>query len=182
MPLLSPLATLLLRHADGSSATASRLGVLATDTEAPVVTETTVGPDLLQALEIITELRVDTVGKNLRVLAVDNILLSVQEPRRDLVLSRVLHDCDDALQLLRRKFTSTLVEVDVGLLQDQVGVSSANTLDLGEGKHRLLLSINIGVEETQDELEVRLLSCYERHFSAVVVYGGANLWRYKLRR
>lgn len=44
------------------------------------MSQTTVGPDLLQALEVITELGVDTVGKDLRVLAVDNVALSVKEP------------------------------------------------------------------------------------------------------
>jgi hypothetical protein len=44
------------------------------------VSQTTVGPDLLQALEVITELRVDTVGEHLRVLAVDNVALAVEEP------------------------------------------------------------------------------------------------------
>ena len=74
------LTTLLLGHTDGPAATTSRLGVLATDAEAPVVAETTVGPDLLQALEVITELGVDTVGEDLRVLAVDNVALPVEEP------------------------------------------------------------------------------------------------------
>jgi hypothetical protein len=71
--------------------------VLTTDTEAPVVTETTVGADLLQALKILTELGVDTVGDDLRVLAIDNVTLSVEEPGRDLVLRGVLDDGDDTL-------------------------------------------------------------------------------------
>jgi hypothetical protein len=74
------LTTLLLGHTNGPAATASRLGVLATDTETPVVTETAMRPDLLQALKILTELRVDTVGKDLRVLAIDDIALTVEEP------------------------------------------------------------------------------------------------------
>jgi hypothetical protein len=75
-----PLTTLLLGHTDGPAATTGRLGVLATDAEAPVVAETTVSADLLQALEIITELGVDTVGEDLVVLAVDNVALPVEEP------------------------------------------------------------------------------------------------------
>lgn len=38
------------------------------------------GTDLLQALEIITELGVDSVGQDLVVLAIDNVALSVEEP------------------------------------------------------------------------------------------------------
>lgn len=44
------------------------------------MTETTVSADLLQALEIIAELGVDTVGEDLGVLAVDNVALPVEEP------------------------------------------------------------------------------------------------------
>ncbi|MCQ6483210.1 hypothetical protein NPN19_25595, partial [Vibrio parahaemolyticus] len=61
------------------------------------MTETTVSADLLQALEIVTELGVDTVGEDLAVLAVDNVALSVEEPRGDLVLGRVLDDGDNTL-------------------------------------------------------------------------------------
>lgn len=55
-----------------------------------------------------------------------------------------------------------LVEVDIGLLADQVGVTATDTLDLGQRVHDLLLSINVGVEETQDELEVALFPGHER--------------------
>lgn len=52
--------SLLLGDTDGTTAAARCLGVLSTDTETPVVSETTVGADLLQALEIFTELAVNS--------------------------------------------------------------------------------------------------------------------------
>ncbi len=115
--------------------------MLTADTEAPVVTETTVGADLLQALEIITELGVDTVGEDLRVLAIDDVTLTVEEPllpscqylvlcghhltgktyAGDLVGGGVLDDGDQALKLLRGELTGALVQVDIGLLAHKVG-------------------------------------------------------------
>ena len=74
--------------------------MLTPDTETPEVTETTVRTDLLQPLKVITELRVHTVGQNLRVLAVNDIPLPVQEPRRDLELCGVLDDGDETLELI----------------------------------------------------------------------------------
>ena len=65
--------------------------------------------DLLQALEIVTELAVDPVGDELRRLAVDNVLLPVQEPCRDLELRRVLDDGDNALKFVRVELTSTSI-------------------------------------------------------------------------
>lgn len=54
------------------------------------------------------------------------------------------------------KLSRALVQVDIGLLADEVGVAATDTLDLGEGVDNLLLAVNVGVEQTQDELEVRL--------------------------
>lgn len=71
------------------------------------------GADLLQALQIITELRVDTVGQNVRVLAIDNVALSVEEPGGDLVLRGVLEDGDDALKLFGGKLTSTIAKISL---------------------------------------------------------------------
>jgi hypothetical protein len=54
--------------------------------------------DLLQALKIVTELGVDTVGQDLRVFAIDDIALTIEEPGWDLVLSWVLDDGDNSLE------------------------------------------------------------------------------------
>lgn len=106
------LTTLLLGDTDGAAAAAGGLGMLTTDAEAPVVTETAMGADLLEALEIVAELGGDAVGEDLAVLAVDDVALSVEEPRGDLVLGGVLDDGDDALELFRGELTSALVQVD----------------------------------------------------------------------
>jgi hypothetical protein len=50
----------------------------------------------------------------------------------DLVGSGVLDDGDQALKLLRGELTGALVQVDIGLLAHQVGVTTANTLDLAK--------------------------------------------------
>ena len=83
------------------------LGVLTTDTETPEVTETTVRTNLLQPLKVITELRVNTVGQDLQVLAVDNVALPVQEPCWDLELRGVLDDRHDTLEFVRVELAGT---------------------------------------------------------------------------
>lgn len=55
------------------------------------------------------------------------------------------------------QLSGTLVQVDICLLADEVGVTATDTLDLGEGVNDLLLAVDVGVEQTQDELEVRLV-------------------------
>jgi hypothetical protein len=41
------------------------------------------------------------------------------------------------------EYSVPLVEVNIGLLADQVGVATADTLNLGKGVHDLLLAINL---------------------------------------
>jgi hypothetical protein len=136
------------------------------------VTETTMSTDLLQALEIVTKLGVDTVGENLRVLAIDNIALTIEEPGGDLVLGRVLDNGDDSLEFFRGELTSTwgslvlgpsrniepsipLIEIDIGLLANQVAVSATDTLYLCQGVHDLLLSLDVCIEQTKNLFPVR---------------------------
>ena len=80
--------------------------MLTPDTETPEVPKTTVRTNLLQPLQVITELRIDSVGQDLQVLAINDIPLPVQEPRRDLELSRVLADSNETLELIRVKLAS----------------------------------------------------------------------------
>jgi len=132
--------------------------------------ETSVRTDLLQALEVVTQFRVDGVGDELRVLAVDDVLLPVQEPRRDLELRRVLDDRHDALQLVRVELASALVEVNVRLLADDVRVPPADTLDLREGVHDLALAVHVGVQQTQNVLEGNIgIRSDERHDERISV-------------
>ena len=82
----------LLGHTDSLALVAGGLGVLAPDPEAPVVTETTVGADLLEALEVLTELVVEEISQNLGCLAVLGVALPVEEPVGDLVLAGILQE------------------------------------------------------------------------------------------
>lgn len=129
------------------------LGVLTSDLETPEVSDTSVGSDLLESFDVVSQLRFQVVGEDVVVLAVGLVLLSVQEPGGDLVVGGVLHDGDDSFQFFLGQFTGSLGKVDVGLLAHQVGVSSADTSDLGQGVHDLDSPIDVGVQQTQDVLE-----------------------------
>lgn len=101
----NPAAWIKLTGPSGSST--SGTGVLTTDTELPVVSETPVGPDLLQLLNVVPQLLVDNVGDDVKVLSVGDILPPVQEPGGDLELGGVLHDGDDSLELIRVELSGT---------------------------------------------------------------------------
>ena len=109
---------LLGRDTHRLSETTSGLGVLTTDLQVPVVAQTTVGtirhiplttllPHLLQTVQILTEIGLQVVSDNLLVLAGLHILLSVQEPLRDVVLKRVGNDSNQSVNLLVAQLSST---------------------------------------------------------------------------
>jgi hypothetical protein len=45
-----------------------------------------------------------------------------------------------------------LVKIDIGLFTNQIGVTTTDTLDLGQRIHDLSFAINVSVEETKDVL------------------------------
>lgn len=52
------------------------------------------------------------------------------------------------------QFTSALVEVHVGLLANNVGVTTTHALDGGHGEHDLALAVDVGVHHTEDVLKL----------------------------
>jgi hypothetical protein len=131
------------------------------------MTETTVSTDLLQTLQILAQLRIDIVGQNLAVLAIDDIALTIEEPSGDFVLRGVLDDGDNSLKLFGGELTSTveyqypllqplecpaipLSEIYIGLLANQVGVAASNSLDFCQGYLYLLFTFDICIEQTKN--------------------------------
>ena len=107
-------------------------------------------------------------------LTVLNVLLPVEEPVGDLVLAGGLHDRDDLLDLLFAELAGALREVNVGLLEHDVGVAAADALDGGHGEHDVPLAVDVGVHHTEDVLEV--LGDHQRHLGCrEVSYQGAKL-------
>ena len=71
------------------------------------MSNTPVSTNLLKSLQIFTKFIVECVGKELSVLSVYNILLSVEEPFWNFILCRILNDGDDSLQFFGSKLSSS---------------------------------------------------------------------------
>ena len=63
--------------------------------------------DLLQALQVLTQLAVHAVCQDLRILAIHNVTLAIKEPSGNFVLSRVLNNGNDAFEFLGSDFTGS---------------------------------------------------------------------------
>jgi hypothetical protein len=137
--------------------TARRASVLATHSDVPPVTKTTMGADLLHAFDIITVLRGNVLCENLRVLSSLEILLPIQEPEWNLELTGVLNDGNNLFDFIGSQFSGTLVDIDFGLFANQVRETTSDTRDLRQSENDVALSLNICIENTQNVLEFRPL-------------------------
>lgn len=62
--------------------------------------------------------------------------------------------CFRAARWLKDRDHPPFVQIDISLLAYQIRVPTSYTLYFRQGVHDLLLAIDIGIEETKDELEV----------------------------
>lgn len=132
--------------------------MLSTDSNSPPVTQTAVSTDFLQTFNIITKLSIDILCKDLDVLSGLEILLSVQEPKRNLKLSGILDNCYKLFDFIGGKFTCSLVYIDLGLFTDQVGESATKTLNFSQSKNNISLTLNVSVKNTKNVLELSSLN------------------------
>jgi hypothetical protein len=139
---------LLAANTDSLSTSTSSLGVLTADSESPVVTETTMVPDLLQTFEIITHLGIKLRRSQLAVFTVLDILLPVKEIIGDLVGTGVANNVHDSLKLLSTELTGTLGEINFCLLAANVREAATETSDGSQGVHDLFLAIYVSIENT----------------------------------
>merc|ERR1712212_1093435 len=90
----SVLILLLLGDANSLPLVACGCGVLSSHPETPVMSQPTMGLDLLQPFQILTKFVLQTVSKDLRIFTVLHVFRTIQVVVRNLILSRVLHDGD----------------------------------------------------------------------------------------
>jgi len=76
------------------------LSVLTTDTDSPVVSETTVQLHLLHAFNVLTERLIEEIGVLLAGLSVLDASLAIEHPLRNFELQGVADDSDDLIDLI----------------------------------------------------------------------------------
>jgi len=128
--------------------------MLAPNPEPPEVTQTSMRSDLLQSLQVVSQFAVNTVREDLRVFAINDVLLSIEEPSRNFILRRVLNDGHNPFKFVGVKVARALAQVNIGFLAHQIRIPPPNTLDLRERVHYLTFTVHIGVQQTQDVLEL----------------------------
>lgn len=151
---------------DGLSSSAGGLGVLTPDLEPPLVPETPVGPHLEQPLDVLSELGFQDVGGHLDVLALLVVALPVEEPSGNAVAFGFGNELGDGVALGFSELTGSELGVDPQDFADEEAEASADSLDFIEGEGDGALSVDVGVEDTVNVLEV-VLSVFDDQRHAV---------------
>jgi len=113
--------------------------------------------NLLHPLNIIPQLSIKILRKHLHILPRLEILLPIQKPQGDLELPGILNNRHQFLDLVCRQLPGAFVHVHLGFFANDVGEAAADTLDVGEGVDYVAFAFYVGVEDTEDMLELRAL-------------------------
>jgi hypothetical protein len=80
--------------------------------------------------------------------------IPIQKPIGDLKCLRVRDNRNDFLQLLLCQLPRTLLQIDFCLLTHHIGKTTAHTLDGCQGVLHGAGPVHVGVEDTEDVLEL----------------------------
>ena len=141
---------------DSFSSSTGSFGVLTSDFKSPFVSDTFVASDFVQSFDVFSQLSLKNVGGNLKVLSFLVIFLSVEEPSWDTVSFWVVDDISNTIALSFSEFTSSESWVDSEDFTDKESESSSNTFDFIKSVRNGSFTINVGVKNTMDMLEVSI--------------------------
>jgi hypothetical protein len=120
------------------------------------MSETSVGFDLVESFNILSELGLENVGCDLEVLSFSVISDSVKEPSGDSVSFWVVDYVGDGIALLFSQFTSSKARVDSKDFANQKSEASAHTLDFIKSKWDSPLTVDVSIENTVNVFEVSI--------------------------
>ena len=120
------------------------------------MSETSVGFNLVESFNILSEFGLENVGCDLEILSFSIISDSVEEPSGDSVSFWIVDYVGDGIALLFREFTGSEARVDSKNFADQESEASTNTLDFLKGEGDGPLTINVSIENTVNVFEVSI--------------------------
>jgi len=130
--------------------------VLTSDLKSPFVSDTLVTSDLVQSFDIFSEFGLKDVRSNLEILSFLVILLSVEEPSWDSVSFWIVDDVGNTITLGFGQLSGSESWIDSENFTDEETKSSSNTFNFIKSVRNGSLTINVGVKNTMNVLEVSI--------------------------
>ena len=130
--------------------------MLTSDLKSPFVSDTLVTSDLVQSFDIFSEFGLKDVRSNLEILSFLVILLSVEEPSWDSVSFWIVDDVGNTITLGFGQLSGSESWIDSENFTDEETKSSSNTFNFIKSVRNGSLTINVGVKNTMNVLEVSI--------------------------
>ena len=109
---------------------------------------------LSHSLEILSQHGIEVVGNQLGELATSWVLLSIEEPFWDVVISWSGNDIIHSLDFIFGHFTGSLVNLNLSDFKGKESKSSTDTLDLTNTERSLLFTVDVCVLDSQNMLKL----------------------------
>ena len=120
------------------------------------MSDTLVTSDLVQSFDIFSEFGLKDVRSNLEILSFLVILLSVEEPSWDSVSFWIVDDVGNTITLGFGQLSGSESWIDSENFTDEETKSSSNTFNFIKSVRNGSLTINVGVKNTMNVLEVSI--------------------------
>ena len=146
--------SLLSGNSESLSASTGGLGSLSSNSNAPVMSETSVVLGLLHSFQVLSQDGIELIGNQVGPSSVSWVLLSVHEPLWDVVLTWSSTDVVEGSDLLLSDFSRSLVEINLGDLHNKDSESFTDTSDLSETEWGLLFTVDVCVLHSKNMSEL----------------------------
>jgi len=130
--------------------------VLTSDLKSPFVSNTLVTSHLVQSFDVFSEFGLKDVRSDLEVLSFLVILLSVEEPSWDSVSFWIVDDVGNTITLGFGQLSGSESWVDSEDFTNEETKSSSNTFNFIKSIRNGSLTIDVGVKNTMNVLEVSI--------------------------
>ena len=154
-------SSLLSSDSEGLSASTGGLCSLTSNSDTPVMSETSVILALSQSLQILSQDGIKLIGNQVGPGSVSWVLLSVHEPLWDVVFTWSGKDVVDSGDLLLGDFSGSLLEVDLGDFHSKMRKSSTDTSNLTDTEWSLLFTVDVCVLHSKNMSEVLWVLQYQ---------------------
>lgn len=149
-PTASSHLLLLTLNTDDMSTTTGGFCVLPADLQVMVMANTTLATGLAETLQVHTMSGGYGVNQDMHVLTGLEIIVTVEHPGGDAVREGVLKYLHESILLGCCELSSTLVDVNVGLLESNIGKAAPDPLNSDKGTLEHNLPLDVRVEHTQE--------------------------------
>ena len=146
---------LLSGNTECLTASTSGLCSLTSNSKSIPMSDTSVVLGLSHSLEILSHGGIELIGNQLRPGSVLWVLLSIQEPFWDVVLSWSGQDVIDNLDLIFVHFSASQICVNLGNFENENRESSSNTSNLSQTEWSFLFTSDVCVLHSENVLEFR---------------------------